>query len=149
MSLKGLGTKTNWLGVISQSWNNSDSDNIQSDGDSERPVLSSKMVPHTKKNNNCLTVTEIQSWAPDGCLTPKLTGRLTVGRNGAWTWTTLSPCQREWMVRSTAVFSQRVYTERPVPHLDEEEPPLLSCDRSRGHTNTRTGRRSHNPTLRK
>jgi hypothetical protein len=30
---------------------------------------------------NCLAVIKIWSWAPDGCLTPRQTGRLTVGRN--------------------------------------------------------------------
>jgi hypothetical protein len=33
-----------------------------------------------RQNRNCLTVTKIWSWAPDGGLTPGLTGRLTVGR---------------------------------------------------------------------
>jgi hypothetical protein len=30
---------------------------------------------------NSLTVTKIRPWAPDGCLTPRQTGRLTVCRN--------------------------------------------------------------------
>jgi hypothetical protein len=37
-------------------------------------------APH-QQTRNCLTVIKICSWAPDGCLTPRQTGRLTVGRN--------------------------------------------------------------------
>jgi hypothetical protein len=37
-------------------------------------------APH-QQNRNCLTVIKIWSYAPDGCLTPRQTGRLTVGRN--------------------------------------------------------------------
>jgi hypothetical protein len=34
-----------------------------------------------QQTRNCLTVIKIWSWAPDGCLTQRQTGRLTVGRN--------------------------------------------------------------------
>jgi hypothetical protein len=37
-------------------------------------------APH-QQTRNCLTVIKIWSWAPDGCLTPRQTDRLTVGRN--------------------------------------------------------------------
>jgi hypothetical protein len=37
-------------------------------------------VPY-QQTRNCLTVIEIWSWAPDGCLKPRQTGRLTVDRN--------------------------------------------------------------------
>jgi hypothetical protein len=37
-------------------------------------------APH-QNTGNCLTVTRICSWAPDGCLIPRQTGRLTVGGN--------------------------------------------------------------------
>jgi hypothetical protein len=37
-------------------------------------------APH-QQIRNYLTVTKIWSQAPDGCLTPRHTGRLTVGRN--------------------------------------------------------------------
>jgi hypothetical protein len=37
-------------------------------------------APHQQTRNR-LTVIKIWSWAPDGCLTPRQTGRLIVGRN--------------------------------------------------------------------
>jgi hypothetical protein len=36
-------------------------------------------APH-QQTRNCLTVIKIWSWAPDGALTPRQTGRLTVRR---------------------------------------------------------------------
>jgi hypothetical protein len=44
-----------------------------------RPVVR-EGAPHPQ-TRNCLTVIKIWSWAPDGCLTARQTGRLTVGRN--------------------------------------------------------------------
>jgi hypothetical protein len=43
-------------------------------------------APH-QQTRKCLTVTKICSWAPDGSLTPRYTGRLTVGRNISLTLT--------------------------------------------------------------
>jgi hypothetical protein len=43
-------------------------------------------APH-KQTCNCLTVIHIWSWAPDGYLTPRQTGQLTVGRNVTLTLT--------------------------------------------------------------
>jgi hypothetical protein len=37
-------------------------------------------APH-KQTRNCLTVIKVWSWGPDGCLTPRQNGQLTVGRN--------------------------------------------------------------------
>jgi hypothetical protein len=37
-------------------------------------------APH-RQDRNCRTVTEISSWAPEGALAPRLTGRLTVDSN--------------------------------------------------------------------
>jgi hypothetical protein len=34
-----------------------------------------------QQTRNCLTVMKIWSWDPDGCIIPRQTGRLTVGRN--------------------------------------------------------------------
>jgi hypothetical protein len=34
-----------------------------------------------QQTRNCVTVIKICSWAPDGCLTPRQTDRLTVGSN--------------------------------------------------------------------
>jgi hypothetical protein len=34
-----------------------------------------------QQTHGCLTVTEVWSWVPVGCLTPRQTGRLTIGRN--------------------------------------------------------------------
>lgn len=34
-----------------------------------------------QQTHNCLTVIKILFWAPDGCLTPRQTYRLTVGHN--------------------------------------------------------------------
>jgi hypothetical protein len=47
--------------------------------DFERAKLQSRPLvregaPH-RQNRNCLTVTKIWSWAPDGCLTPRQTNR--------------------------------------------------------------------------
>jgi hypothetical protein len=44
-----------------------------------RPVVRQR-APH-QPTRNSLTVTKIWSWAQDGCLTPRQTGRLDVGRN--------------------------------------------------------------------
>jgi hypothetical protein len=45
-----------------------------------RPVLSSESAPNINKPTTVWLI-EIWSWAPDGCLTPRQTGRLAVGRN--------------------------------------------------------------------
>jgi hypothetical protein len=45
----------------------------------DRPVLSSEREPHINKPQ--LTEIKIWSWAPDGCLTPRQIGWLTVVRN--------------------------------------------------------------------
>jgi hypothetical protein len=37
-------------------------------------------APH-QQTRKCLSVTKVWSYAPDGCLTPRQTGQLTVGRN--------------------------------------------------------------------
>jgi hypothetical protein len=42
--------------------------------------LAREGAPH-RQTRNCLTVIKIWSWAPDGCLKPRQTGRLTVRRN--------------------------------------------------------------------
>jgi hypothetical protein len=44
-----------------------------------RPIVSVGAPP--QQTCNSLTVIKIWSWAPDGCLTPRQTGWLTVGRN--------------------------------------------------------------------
>jgi hypothetical protein len=46
-------------------------------------------APH-QETRNCLTVIKISSEAPDGCFTPRQTGRLTVGRNITLTLTLTS-----------------------------------------------------------
>jgi hypothetical protein len=46
-----------------------------------------------QQTRNCLTVIKIWSWATDGCLTPRKTGRLTVSHNIILTVTSLKP----WM----------------------------------------------------
>jgi hypothetical protein len=38
-----------------------------------------------QQTHDCLTVTKFCSWPPDECLTPRQTGRLTVGRNITFT----------------------------------------------------------------
>jgi hypothetical protein len=43
-----------------------------------------------QETRNCLIVIKIWSWAPDGCLTPRQTGRLTVGRNTIMTLTIIT-----------------------------------------------------------
>jgi hypothetical protein len=40
-----------------------------------------------QQTRNCMTVIKISSWAPDECLTPRQTGRLTVGRKITFTLT--------------------------------------------------------------
>jgi hypothetical protein len=40
-----------------------------------------------QQTRNCLTAIKIWPWAPDGCLKPRQTGRLTVGRNITLTMT--------------------------------------------------------------
>jgi hypothetical protein len=40
-----------------------------------------------QQTRNYLTVIKIWSQAPDGCLTPRQTGRLTIGRDITWTFT--------------------------------------------------------------
>jgi hypothetical protein len=53
-----------------------------------------------QQTHNSQTVTKIWSWAPDGCLTPRQTGRLTVGRNITWTfWVELVEELQLWEVR--------------------------------------------------
>jgi hypothetical protein len=42
-------------------------------------------LPH-QQTSNCLTVIKIVSWVPDGCLSPRQTGRMTVCRNITLTW---------------------------------------------------------------
>jgi hypothetical protein len=67
-------------------------------------------TPH-QETRNCMTEIKIWSWAPDGCLTPRETGRLTVGRNTSLTLT--------W------VGSQLVHLGRcswKVPGSEEQEP---------------------------
>jgi hypothetical protein len=44
-----------------------------------RPIVR-KGASH-QQTHNCLTVTKIWSWAPDGGLTPRQAGRLIVSRN--------------------------------------------------------------------
>jgi hypothetical protein len=44
-----------------------------------RPLV--KEGASLQQTRNWLTVIKIWSWAPDGCLTPRRTGRLTVDRN--------------------------------------------------------------------
>jgi hypothetical protein len=56
--------------------------------------LARESAPH-EKTRNCLTVTKIWSWAPDGCFIPRHTGWLTVGRNITLTltWLERHPCE--------------------------------------------------------
>jgi hypothetical protein len=49
-----------------------------------RPTLSSERSPHIKKSAKSLTAIKIWFWAPDGCLTPRHTGRLTPLRLSLW-----------------------------------------------------------------
>jgi hypothetical protein len=91
--------------------------------------LITKGAPH-QQTRKCVTVTKIWFWAPDGCLTPRKTGRLTVGRN--MTLTQFSLRLRRWRRRFAALLSQSVYTERTIPPLVEEETLLPRSDR--GHT---------------
>jgi hypothetical protein len=44
-------------------------------------MISSRLGSLHRQIRNCLAVVTIWSWAPDGRLTPRETGRLTVGRN--------------------------------------------------------------------
>jgi hypothetical protein len=55
----------------------------------DRPVLSSDREPHINKPVTVWIIT-ILSWAPDRCLTPRQTGRLTAGRNVILTLTWVS-----------------------------------------------------------
>jgi hypothetical protein len=58
-----------------------------------RPLVREGAPP--QQTRNCLTVTKIWSWAPYGCLTPRQTGRLTVGRNMTL-WVFSSGAAAEW-----------------------------------------------------
>jgi hypothetical protein len=49
------------------------------------PSLVGESAPH-QQTCNCLTVIKMRYWAPDGWLTPRQTGRLTVDRNITLTW---------------------------------------------------------------
>jgi hypothetical protein len=46
-----------------------------------RPILSSERAPHSKKPANVKLKIKILSWAPDGSLTPRQTGLMTISRN--------------------------------------------------------------------
>jgi hypothetical protein len=59
-----------------------------------------------QQTHYCLTIIKNWSWAPDGCLTPRKTDRLTVGRN--ITMTLISFVEEEAPFRNIYMF-RRVY----------------------------------------
>jgi hypothetical protein len=61
----------------------------------DRPVLLSERATHS-----CLLVTKIWSWTPDGGLTARQTGQLTVGHNITLTLTFVAVSQRTAGVQS-------------------------------------------------
>jgi hypothetical protein len=53
---------------------------MKQNGEGQICPLVREGAPH-QQTRNCLTVAKMWSWARDGCLTPRQTGRLTIGRN--------------------------------------------------------------------
>jgi hypothetical protein len=53
----------------------------------DRHVPSSERAPSNQQTRSCLTAVTVFSWAPDTLLTPRQTGRLTVGSNVTLTLT--------------------------------------------------------------
>jgi hypothetical protein len=53
-------------------------------------------APH-QQTHNCLTVIKIWSWIPDGCLTPRQTGQLTIDHNITLTLT----CEVVWQLEAS------------------------------------------------
>jgi hypothetical protein len=50
-------------------------------------------APH-QQNRNCLIVVKMWSWAPDGCVAPRQTGRPTVDSNITWLWKPVSSARK-------------------------------------------------------
>jgi hypothetical protein len=64
-----------------------------------RPLVRKGAPQHERK---CPTVIQIWSWITDEGLTPRRTGRLTVGHNITWTWVREFGGGLEYFHRSTA-----------------------------------------------
>jgi hypothetical protein len=81
-----------------------------------RPVVT-EGAPH-RQNHNCRTVTEISSWALQGAVAPRLTGRLTVDSNVILTSEPVS--DRHELVTSQSPSSKDV-------GMEAEEYPLFGA----------------------
>jgi hypothetical protein len=71
-----------------------------------RPLIREGM-PH-QQTCNCLAIIKVWSWAPDGCLTPRQTGRLAVGGNIILNLTCVS------QLRVAVVKSEKLVAEAPL-----------------------------------
>jgi hypothetical protein len=93
-------------------------------------------APH-QQTRDCLTVIKIRSWARDGCLTPRRTGRLTVGHNITLTLTSIISCPKHGVGKSLVVAPLHNYqfSKRNFPRTTFSEPcdlPSLIARRSSG-----------------
>jgi hypothetical protein len=76
-------------------------------------------APH-QQTRNCLTVINIWSWAPDGCLTRRQTGRLTVDLNITLTLSCYETVYRSWSdvrqpARTWAWDQSNTHCWKPLP----------------------------------
>jgi hypothetical protein len=92
-----------------------------------RPLVR-EAAPH-QQTRNCLKIIQIWSWTPDGGLTPRQTGRLTVGRNITLNLTLVSR-ERELLAIANQRFVVGCGWKVPADcgvRVEAEEFPLLEA----------------------